>query len=111
MTKLYHGALKFSDNNRTIWGEGVMGSYKNPKMSGEITLIAMLNLLDLVNTHPQPLYAIYWKEDDAWEVGYDSEIAVYIRFEKEGDIVRYEYFNDDFNSEYIHSKNNVLSIK
>ncbi|MDE6855032.1 MAG: hypothetical protein K2J34_01015 [Muribaculaceae bacterium] len=104
------GALTLDESNKSYWGEILLGDYKHPKVSVPTILYASIIAVENM-TVPKPVYAVYDKDTESWEAGYDSGQAVSVKFSKKGDLVVYEATPIDFHKELIDSKYNVLTDK
>ncbi len=74
----------------------LFGKIATPKDVDIIYLITAFNKWAsvLAENYPIPVYAWYDKEQEWWEVGYDNEEALHVRFQKVNGVIHYQYKQD-----------------
>lgn len=99
---------EIDNENQLWWGKMVMGPLKHPSLSGTTVFYVVGKVLSQIEK-PEAVYAVYDKEKKSWEIGYNTEQALEVKFTKKGDLINYEYMPCSYESAYINSKLNELN--
>lgn len=100
-------SIPFSKTDMQRWGEAVLPYSKQPAVQFDALTVAVIKMMRNI-TYPTPVYAVYNKEEKAWNVGYDTRQAFYVTFTTEDDVVVWEMEETVYSEAYINSKGNVL---
>lgn len=91
-----------TDNEETLTkpsistSQDLFGKIAEPKNVDIIYLITAFNkwATMLAKNIPIPVYAWYDKELECWEVGFDNEQAIHVKFKKVNGVLHYQYKED-----------------
>lgn len=100
----------FNKSDKLDWGKTILPYSEKPKLSIPALVVAVISAINEL-PYPKPVYAVYDKQCEAWEVGYSTNQAVDVVFTKNGDVINWVFQQCDYKSSYIQSNVNVLKVK
>lgn len=100
-------SLSFNQSDAKEWAGAILPFSNKPSLQYGILAVAVIKMMREV-TFPKAVYAVYNKDYDAWNVGYDTENAFLVKFIIDNDVENWEIEETNYVPAYITSKGNVL---